>query len=78
MLAAKTVYIHMYYVTRSRKREQVTQKFEIALLLPAHSTFYCEYNGTQIAGIRATVVELLLHPSQKPWNGGFELTHFEI
>ena len=39
-------------VTRSRKRDQVVQKFEIALLLPAHSTFYCKWNGTKIIGTR--------------------------
>ena len=62
----------LVYVTCSRKRDQVAQKFKIALLLPAYSALYCEWNGTKIAVIQASVEELWLHLSQQLQNGGFE------
>ena len=46
------------HVTRSRKRNLNPQKFKIALLLPAHCAFYWESNGTKMAGIRASVVDM--------------------
>ena len=65
-------------MTRSRKRDQVPQKFEIALLLLAHCALYFEWNGTKIAAIRVFVVELWLYPFQQPQNVRFEKTRPEI
>ena len=46
-----------------QEKRKGTKLCKNALLLLVHSTFYCEWNGTKIAGIWASVVELWLSVS---------------